>query len=207
MATDADCVLEPVPARGDFVPRGAPLFRVVGDPGALDRDEVARLVVGNERSHTEDPAYGFRRLVDVAERSISAPFNDPTTALEALDRLHDLLRQLIARPFPSIRHTDDQGRLRLLVPNLDWDGYFRLAFDEIRIAGTPSPQVTRRLAAALTDLASVAPPERRPALNRRLRLLSAAVHRCYEDAGASVPVTVSLHRASRLTGEIGKGER
>ena len=32
-----------------------------------------------------------------------------------------------------------------------------LAFDEIRMAGARSPQVTRRLVAALEDLRSVAP--------------------------------------------------
>jgi uncharacterized membrane protein len=44
----------------------------------------------------EDASYGLRKLVDVAERSIAQPFNDPTTTLQALHRLHDLLRQLAA---------------------------------------------------------------------------------------------------------------
>ena len=35
--------------------------------------------------------------------------------------------------------------------------------------------------AALTDLVAVAPPERRAALDRQLRLLSAAVRRHYDD--------------------------
>ena len=33
---------------------------------------------------------------------------------------------------------------------MDWDAYVHLAFDEIRIAGATSPQVSRRLTAALT---------------------------------------------------------
>jgi uncharacterized membrane protein len=65
---------------------------------------------------------------------------------------------------------------------LDWDGYVRLAFDEIRLAGAGSPQVTRRLRAALEDLRTVVPPGRRPALDRQLDLLSAAVTRQYQDA-------------------------
>jgi hypothetical protein len=48
--------------------------------------------------------------------STADPFDDPTTALQALDRLHDLLRQLITRRFPSVRHTDGEGRLRLWLP-------------------------------------------------------------------------------------------
>ena len=57
----------------------------------------------------------------------------------------------------------------------------RLAFDEIRLAGPKSPQITRRLCAALADLKSVAPSDRQAPLDRQLRLLTAAVHRAYED--------------------------
>ena len=191
-ARRADCVLELVPVVGDFVSGGAPLFRVhpgprragdVAGPAArLRAEEIARLVlVGPERVHTEDAAYGLRKLVDVAERSIAQPFNDPTTTLQALHRLHDLLRQLAARPLPAGEHRDEDGVVRLVERTLSWDGYVRLAFDEIRLAGAASPQVTRRLCAALQDLKSVAPPDRQAPLDRQLRLLTAAVHRAYED--------------------------
>ena len=126
-------------------------------------------------------SYGLRKLVDVAERSIAQPFNDPTTTLQALHRLHDLLRQLAVRPLPPGEHRDEDGVVRLVERTLSWEGYVRLAFDEIRLAGATSPQVTRRLCAALQDLKSVAPPDRQAPLDRQLRLLTAAVHRAYED--------------------------
>jgi uncharacterized membrane protein len=191
-ARRADCVLELVPVVGDFVLGGAPLFRVhpgprregdVSGPTAqLRAEEIARLVlVGPERVHTEDPPYGLRKLVDVAERSIAQPFNDPTTTLQALHRLHDLLRQLAVRPLPAGEHRDEEGVVRLVERTLSWDGYVRLAFDEIRLAGATTPQITRRLCAALEDLKSVASPDRQAPLDRQLRLLTAAVHRAYED--------------------------
>jgi len=181
-ARDAGCVLELVPAMGDFVPAGAPLFRVHGDPVGLDAVSVAKLVVlRSERTHADDAAYGFRKLVDVAVRSVAEPFEDPTTCVQAVDRLHDGLRQLAARRFPSGRHCDEHGRVRLVVRTITWDGYVRLAFDEIRLASAGSPQVTRRMMAALEDLKAVAPPDRQPPLDRQLRLLTAAVERHYED--------------------------
>ena len=70
---------------------------------------------------------------------------------------------------------DDNGQLRLVIRSLDWDGYVRLAFDEIRLAAGPYPQATRRLQAALQDLNAVAPPDRKPPLERQLRLLEQAV--------------------------------
>jgi uncharacterized membrane protein len=191
-ARRADCVLELVPVVGDFVPGGAPLFRVhpgprrtedVAAPAArLRAEDIARLVlVGPERVHTEDASYGLRKLVDIAERSIAQPFDDPTTTLQALHRLHDLLRQLAGRPLPPGEHRDSDGVVRLVERTMSWEGYVRLAFDEIRLAGAASPQVTRRLCAALQDLKCLAPPDRQAPLDRQVRLLTAAVHRAYDD--------------------------
>jgi uncharacterized membrane protein len=58
---------------------------------------------------------------------------------------------------------------------MDWDDYVRLAFQEIRLAGAGSPQVTRRLEDALLDLREIAPRERRAALDEQLELLRASV--------------------------------
>jgi uncharacterized membrane protein len=184
VARRAGCMLELLPSRGDFVPAGAPLLRVHDGAGPVDlpAHRLSVLVtLGSERMHGEDAAYGFRKLVDIAERAIASPFNDPTTAVQAIDRLHDCLRQLAPRPFPPGQHHDRGGHLRLVVPTLTWDGYVRLAFDEIRLAGAASPQVARRLRWALADLRTVAPPERHASLDRQVDLLDAAVPRKYDD--------------------------
>jgi uncharacterized membrane protein len=177
LATSAGCTLHVVAAVGGFVPAGAPLIRIEGDPHDLDRKgALAALHSGLERTLDEDVAYGFRMLVDMGERSLSeSAFLDPTTAVQCIDRLHDGLRQLANRSLPDGRLHDDNGDLRLTVPEMTWDAYVHLAFDEIRLAGAHSPQVTRRLIAALEDLLEVAPAERRPVLADQLRLLTAAV--------------------------------
>lgn len=175
VASKADCVIDMVPMIGDFVPAGAPVFRIEGDARNLDFDEALKsLALGPERTLNQDVAYGFRMLVDIAERSLSDAF-DPTTAVQAIDRLHDCLRQLALRPFPSGEYRDRQGAIRLRVAHITWDGYVSLAFDEIRQTGANSAQVIRRLRAALEDLLTVAPPERRPPLHRQLALLDDAM--------------------------------
>ena len=181
-ARRAGCTLELVPMMGDFVPHGAPLVRVQGDGRRLDRKRVQRLIaLDNERTHRDDPAYGFRKLVDVAQRALGTASNDATTAVQAINRLHDSLRQIADRPFPNGHVRDEDDELRLIERVLDWDGYVRLAFDEIRLAAGGYPQVTRRLTAALADLKSVAPAERQPALDHQLRLLAQGVARALED--------------------------
>jgi uncharacterized membrane protein len=179
----ADCVLELVPALGEFVPAGAPLFRVHGDPADLDEDRLhGALILALEPTLDEDVAYGIRLLVDIAERSLAdSPFQDPTTAVQAVDRLHDLLRQLARRPIPDGRFRDNEGAVRLAVFAMNWEAYVHLAFDEIRLAGAGSPQVTRRVKAALDDLKSLALSDRVAVLEEQLDLLAAATEMAMKD--------------------------
>ena len=173
IAGRAGCVLHVVPGMGEFVPAQAPLVRVEGPTAALDRKAVLdALRSGMERTLDEDLAYGFRMLVDMAERSLSdSPFLDPTTAVQCLDRLHDGLRQLANRVIPDGRLYDEARHLRVTIPTMDWTAYVHLAFDEIRLASAGSPQVTRRMAAALDDLLVIAPADRRPPLEQQRELL------------------------------------
>jgi uncharacterized membrane protein len=175
--------LELVPALGEFVPAGAPLFRVRGEAIGLDENRLHRsLILTLEPTLEEDVAYGLRLLVDIAERSLSdSPFQDPTTAVQAIDRLHDVLRQLACRPFPDGRHRDDEGVVRLVVRSMTWEAYVHLAFDEIRMAGAGSPQIARRLQAALADLAEIVPSDRLEVIEQQLALLAAATERAMDD--------------------------
>ncbi len=173
IAEAGNCVLTLRPALGEFVPAGAPLFEISGPSERVDMNAAARSVqLGLERTLDQDMAYGLRMLVDIAERSLSdGPFLDPTTAVQAIDRLHDCLRQLATRSFPDGRYRDKNGQVRLVTPSMTWEDYVHLAFDEIRMAGAGSPQVARRLRAALEDLLTIAPRERQGPLQEQLELL------------------------------------
>jgi uncharacterized membrane protein len=177
VAAASGCALHVVPSIGEFVPAGAPLVHIDGAPVGLDHQAVIdALHSGLERTLDEDLAYGFRMLVDMAERSLSeSPFTDPTTAVQCIDRLHDGLRQLATRRIPDGRLYDDDGVLRVTVPTMDWNAYVRLAFDEIRLAGAQSPQVARRLRAAFDDLLGVARADRQAVLEQQRDLLAQAV--------------------------------
>ena len=103
IAQRSDCVLDLLPAMGDFVPRGVPLFSVRGSLSEPQRTAASlSVILERERSHEFEPAFGLRKLVDVAERSIySGPFQDPTTSVQAINTIHDILRRLVVRAFPE----------------------------------------------------------------------------------------------------------
>ena len=180
IACEHDAVLGLVPMPGDFVAKGAPLFKVWGErvPPRL-HDAV---LIEDERTLHQDPAFGFRQLVDIAERALSPGTNDPSTAVQVLDELHDLLRLLVRRHFPSPMRVDRSGELRLHLPRPDWTAYVRLSLDEIRQYGSTSVQILRRLRALILDCLHAAPEQRRAPLERQLELLDAAIERSFPES-------------------------
>jgi uncharacterized membrane protein len=184
-AEAGDCVLTLRPALGEFVPAGATLFEITGATQRLNVNAaIGAVELGLERTLEQDMAYGLRLLVDIAERSLSdGPFLDPTTAVQAIDRLHDCLRQLARRSIPDGRYRDQRGEVRLVTPSMAWEDYVHLAFDEIRMAGAGSPQIARRLRAALEDLLTIAPRERKSSLNEQLDLLNSGIEGSMGEGG------------------------
>lgn len=171
---------------GDFVPTGAQLVRIWRRGPSPPDDELPTFAllraidIGGERTMTQDAAFGFRQIVDIAERALSPGTNDPTTAVQALDELHDLLRRLARREIPSAVRLADDGSPLLQLPRPDWPDYVALALDEIRLYGAGSIQIARRLRYLLLDLKAVAPLHRQEPLDRQLRLLDAAILARYE---------------------------
>jgi uncharacterized membrane protein len=156
--------VELVRAVGEFVATGAPLALVHGE-APFDEDQLyAAVHVGRERSMDEDVGFGLRQLVDIAERALSPGINDPTTAVQAIDQLHDIVRRLATRALPPRQRTTEDGRLVVSVPQAGFADYLALAFDEIAHWGRDSTRVQRRLQIALLDLETAARPEHRTAV-------------------------------------------
>ncbi|MBW3605570.1 MAG: DUF2254 domain-containing protein [Actinobacteria bacterium] len=156
---------------GRFVPGGAPLLTVVGPDEVDHRTFLAPVGLTVTRTLTQDVAFGLRQLVDIAERALSPGVNDPTTAVQALDQIHDLLRRLATRPIHDGRYADDDGVLRAQIPVWSWDDYVSLALDEVRHWGAGSLQINRRLRLLIDDLLIVVDDGRAEPLRIQRRLL------------------------------------
>lgn len=177
-----DCILRLVPDMGDYVAGGATLVEVHGGRGDVSSADVQRqLDFGRERSMRQDPAYGFRQLVDIGEKALSPSLNDPTTAVQAIDRLHDLLRHVATHPEPSGVFCDRNSDVRFIRKTVTWPDYVTLAFEEIRSYGGSSVQVHRRLRASLEELLDIVPADRRPPLERQLYLLHQSAARFFPE--------------------------
>ncbi|MDG5814160.1 DUF2254 domain-containing protein [Chitinispirillales bacterium ANBcel5] len=174
LASDADCTLVIVPPLGAYVPGGAPIIRVYGE-GDLPENLQQHITLETERSFSRDISYGIRQLVDIAIRALSTGINDPSTAVDAIDHLHDLLRIIARRELPGDEYVDSEGKVRLIVRTIAWEDTVRLALDEIRLYGKTSLHVVRRLQAMLDDLIEVCPQPRLSALIRQRDLLNSSI--------------------------------
>lgn len=179
--------IEIVPHVGDYLPSGIALARVWSDDGTPPRITAADITryigLGRERTMRQDVAFGFRQLVDMAEKALSPAVNDPTTATQAIDRIHDLLRRIAVTPEPCPVYRDESGEARLLIPTHGWDEIVHLAVDEVRRYGPESLQIHRILRAMLEDLhrAVADHPERRTIIESQQRLLDRSVERNFAD--------------------------
>jgi uncharacterized membrane protein len=167
IARDSGSAIELVHGIGDPIPGGAPIAIIHGGTGIIADGVLDALAIGRERTMHQDAAFGFRQLVDVAVRALSPGTNDPTTASQVIEQLHDLLRRLASRRLGGTRRSDDDGTLRVVIPGSDWADFVDLACAEIAAYGAGSIQVNRALYRMLDDLDTVVSDERRPAIRRQ----------------------------------------
>jgi uncharacterized membrane protein len=187
LAGASGAVIEIVAAVGDTVRELTPIFHVFGADRAIDEHALkSALRMGQERTFEQDPKYAIRLLVDIAIRALSPAINDPTTAVQALDQIEDLLLRLGQRRLDIGAFYDSSGKLRLMMPFPTWEDFLRLGLDEILSYGGASVQVMRRMNALVTDLTSVLPEKRSLAVRHWQKRLQATIARSFPDAEGKI---------------------
>jgi uncharacterized membrane protein len=169
-----ECWLELTVGVGEYLAHGTPIALVHG--GDLRDHDVTRFfLIGGERTFVQDPAFGFRELVDIAIRALSPAVNDPTTGVQAIDRLSDLLGITGNRLDPTGLRVDSSGAVRVKRKLRNFDGLLVLSLTEVVRYGADAPQVVRRLRAVLDELEATLPAERQATIVGQRSLLEAAV--------------------------------
>lgn len=175
------CVL---PRIGAFVSEGSLLLELSGKH-PIDEEGLKRLEkmirLSSERSLYRDLGFGLQQLVDIAARALSTGINDPATAVQVIDQLHELMRVLADRRLGIACRRDERGTVRLAWNIPSWDDLAGIALNELRLHGEGSIYVMRRLRELVVDLLSVVPESRKPMLQRQLDLLDRSVERAFQD--------------------------
>jgi uncharacterized membrane protein len=183
MATTNGCAIEMTLSIGDTALEGMPILRVLGMGRPVPEHELRRAIrLGVERTFEQDPKYAIRLVVDIAIKALSPAINDPTTAVQALDQLGDLLVRIGRRRLEIGSFCDASGSQRLLINFPTWDDFLELAFDEIGFYGSSSVQVMRRMKALMSELISLLPEERHPSLREWQERLQYRVEHSFASA-------------------------
>jgi uncharacterized membrane protein len=174
--------MELVASVGDAVMEATPILRVFGVGDSIPEDRLRSAIrLGGERTFSQDPKYAIRLLVDIAIKALSPAINDPTTAVQALDQIEDLLIRLGRRRLEIGSFCDAAGGVRLLISFPTWNDFLSLAFDEIQFYGATSIQVMRRMRALVNELISILPEPRQPELHQWQERLQLTIERSFAD--------------------------
>lgn len=167
---------------GDFVQPGLPLlrFRPASAEGDMDKataDSLPALfnrsyLLGSTRTMFQDVEFGISLLVVVASRALSPAINDPVTPLMCVDRLGAALALLAGRHPPQPYYCDSQGRVRVFVEPVSFEGLVGSAFNLIREYGRGNAELLMRMFGAIGRIAEQArTDEQRQVLAQHAQLI------------------------------------
>jgi uncharacterized membrane protein len=207
LANCSGSVIEMLAAVGDSVLDSTPILRVLGGSWPVPSEDLLdAITLGGERTFEQDPKYAIRLLADIAIRALSPAINDPTTAVQALDQIEDLLVRLGSRRLEIGAFRDHEAKVRAVVPFPSWDDFLRLAFDEIRFYGATSVQVMRRMKALVNEMIAVLPEERHAALFHWQERLQSSIDSSFGDMQDRLDASTEDRQGLGIAGR-GHGER
>ena len=182
LATKQDLLVEVIPLPGDYLCSGSPVARIWGTSPLNDsilKQIVQAVSVEHERTMRDDVLFGLRQLVDIADKALSPGINDPTTAVQVLDQIHELL-QNIARAQPRADvYRDSSGAVRAFVPRPTWEQYVDHALEEILLYGRDSIHVLRRLRTLTIDLSRTVQESYRPVIAAYLNRIETCIDEAF----------------------------
>jgi uncharacterized membrane protein len=147
--------IEQVNDVGSYISRGTLLAYVAcKNISEKEQKEVVGIVrkqfsVGKFRSYHQDIHFGLRQLVDIALKAISPAVNDPTTAINCLDYLGEIVKELLRANMPATGLTHWKGE-KLYLNEASFDRIVNQAFDQIYHYGRNDFAVTARLINTIT---------------------------------------------------------
>ena len=164
------------------------------DARDIDAEILDAFVLGFERTPHRDVKLGVVELMDIAVKALSPSVNDPTTALNAIERLGEVLLELAWRKRGDDVETEGGRvlvirRLPTLADTVD------LAFNQVRRFAADNPSVSIRLMDTLADLAVLAPADSRAPFIEHLLAVKQSAELAISDPGDLVRVSNVASRA------------
>ncbi|MBA2694737.1 MAG: DUF2254 domain-containing protein [Actinobacteria bacterium] len=157
LGAEHDVRIEVLYPLGTYLVQGTPVVTVHGGGDHTGTDWSGavhgKVDVSWRRTTEQDPTFGLRQLVDIAERALSPGVNDPTTAVQVLNELHIVLTSIAKNDDVYPVHQDENDVVRLVTSEWSFEQYLSLCIDEIAHWGVSGLQIPCRIDEILSDLA------------------------------------------------------
>lgn len=158
---------------GGFIIVGEPLAAVWVDRAedfqAVEKKVRSTFVVGHHWTLGQDLERGLIELTDIAVRALSPSLNDPTTAMQCVDRLGEILAMLGSRHPPPTVRTSENGTISFIAKPFTWERAVDAAINHVRHYATRSPDVMARMIEMCGRVRRQVPPHRREILEKEIR--------------------------------------
>ncbi|WP_191059070.1 DUF2254 domain-containing protein [Geminicoccus harenae] len=159
-------------SEGDLLVRVHPADALTPETAAAIQEAI---LIGSQRTPTQDLEFTMRHLVDIALRALSPGINDPNTALVVVDHLQGGLSRLMGKAIPPAIHRDETGEPRVIDRPNGYAGLLAASLHQIRQAAASQPAVIIGMLRAIGRIAEhVRLAEQREALLHHARLICAA---------------------------------
>lgn len=130
---------------GSFINQRDPFFYVSRQLNDEEKEEIFQLVVMRHQEIVkQNYLYGFKQLTEIAVKALSPGINDPGTAIQAIDRLTDLMVIHLGLKHDPIL-LDDKKNLRVIYKAVQISELFYFCFSSIRNYTTKDMPVILKL--------------------------------------------------------------
>jgi uncharacterized membrane protein len=125
------------------------------------------LVLGMDRTPHQDLEHGIIELMDITVKAMSPSINDPTTAVNAIQRLSEILLDMAWRARGDAVTRDENGRALVILRRPALDDVVGLAFNQARHYAADNPTFASTLLETLGELSALSPePARAPFIDQ-----------------------------------------
>src|SRR5271170_1180959 len=159
IATKADAVIQLPYRPGHFVVGGQVIAAVWPPEAAGSVAERLALghITGAYRTLPQDISFGFDQLVEIALRALSPAVNDTFTGMTCVDWIADGLCRISNSWHPQRIRRDDEGNIRVIAYQPDFERLVERTFDTIRQAAVGMPAIMIRQLEALAKIMEQTP--------------------------------------------------
>jgi len=139
---------------GDFILKGQEIvaYKQSALAESIDKQLLSCFILGNHRTPTQDLDFSLLQIVEIALRALSPGINDPFTAISCIDKLTEILADLIPKQFPNTGICDQDGKGQITGKFHSFPKLLDTSFNQIRQNSQNTPAISIRVMESLSSL-------------------------------------------------------